>query len=296
MRVCVIFNPVAKGNKAARFRSQLSAIGAHAELKLTRCAGDARVLAAQAVAEGFECVVAAGGDGTLNEVLNGLGEVPEGFEKCALAVLPLGTVNVFARELKIPLKLAEAWQVVLKGNRKRVDLPRAEWEEGGRQQRRYFAQLGGAGLDARSIELVNWNLKKRVGPLAYIYAGLKALFEGKPRIQAENHAARMDGELVLIGNGRLYGGDFRTFEDAELTDGLLDVCVFPRANWQALLRCVGPLLLAGRLPAAGIRRFQAREFSLTSPGRAAFELDGELAGKLPVKFSIDPVRLQVVVP
>ena len=102
MRVCVIFNPVAKGDKARHFRAHLDAVGRHASLKLTRCAGDARALAAEAVREGFEIIVAAGGDGTLNEVLNGIGDVPNGFDQTRLAVLPLGTVNVFARELRIP--------------------------------------------------------------------------------------------------------------------------------------------------------------------------------------------------
>ena len=102
MRTCVIFNPTARGEKARRFRHHLDAIGAQSTLKHTTAAGDARRLAAEAVREGFEIVVAAGGDGTLNEVLNGFSDVPDGFEQARLGVLPLGTVNVFARELAIP--------------------------------------------------------------------------------------------------------------------------------------------------------------------------------------------------
>src|SRR5712691_3191908 len=102
VRTCVIFNPAARGEKAKRFRRHLDDLGSDCALKLTTAAGDARRLAAEAVAEGFEIVVAAGGDGTLNEVLNGIGDAPGGFEKARLGVLPLGTVNVFARELALP--------------------------------------------------------------------------------------------------------------------------------------------------------------------------------------------------
>ena len=108
MRMCLIFNPLAKGNKARHFRGHLDDIARHATLKLTRSAGDARTLAKEAVSAGFETIIAAGGDGTLNEVLNGIGDAPGGFEQVRLGVLPLGTVNVFARELRIPLKLTPA--------------------------------------------------------------------------------------------------------------------------------------------------------------------------------------------
>src|ERR1041385_7425971 len=101
MKTCVIFNPVARGDKARAFQTHLSAIASEAALKPTTGVGDARRLAADAVKEGFGTVVAAGGDGTLNEVLNGIADA-EGFERTRLGVLPLGTANVFAKELKLP--------------------------------------------------------------------------------------------------------------------------------------------------------------------------------------------------
>ena len=77
MRICVIFNPAARGNKARRFRRRLDAIGSHCALKATAAPGDARRLAAEAVGEGYDLIVAAGGDGTVNEVLNGIGDLPD---------------------------------------------------------------------------------------------------------------------------------------------------------------------------------------------------------------------------
>ena len=296
VRTCVIFNPAARGDKARHFRAQLDKIGRAASLKMTTCVGDARTLAGEAVCEGFEVIVAAGGDGTLNEVLNGIGDVPDGFERAGLGVLPMGTVNVFARELRIPLQLEEAWKVVLQGKSAHIDLGCAEAGSANGLQRRWFAQLAGAGLDARAIELLNWDLKKRIGPLAYVYAGLKALLEKKRRMTAAGVNGNLEGELVLVGNGRLYGGNFRTFEQAEMNDGLLDVCVFPNVNLFTLLRCAGPLLLKGTLPANCVRRFQASEFTLDCADPASFELDGELAGALPVRFSVARQRLRVIVP
>ena len=296
MASCVIFNPTAHGERARRFRQHLDEIGAQAKLKLTTNTGDARRLAAEAVAEGFETVIAAGGDGTLNEVLNGLGDVANGFERARLAVLPLGTVNVFARELNLPSNLKAAWEVIQRGRETRIDLPYVDFESEAKAQRRYFAQLAGAGLDARAVELVAWNLKKRLGPLAYVWAGLRALLARGSNIEATADQHSLKGGLVLIGNGRLYGGRFRIFPKADLRDGLLDVCVFPRVNWFVLARCGPQLLLRGSLPRSAANVVQAKTIHLTAPERTPTEVDGELLGHLPARFSAMPSRLRVLVP
>ncbi len=300
MRICVIFNPAARGNKARRFRHHLDDIGGQSAFKATAAPGDARRLAAEAVGEGYDLVVAAGGDGTVNEVLNGIGDAPDGFERARLGVLPLGTVNVFARELKIPLKLERAWEMLQRGKETNIDLPRAEFLADGKTVRRYFVQLAGAGLDARAIELVDWEHKKKIGPLAYVIAGLKALRETKPQITARGDARptgqKVTGELVLIGNGKLYGGPFEIFPEADLRDGLLDVCIFPRVDFPALFRCAPDVLARQKLPEQVVRRFRAAEVELAGEMPAAFELDGEWVGKAPVKFSVERGRLRVVAP
>ena len=294
MRICVIFNPAARGNKARHFRRQLDDIGSQCALKATAAPGDARRLAAEAVGEGYDLVVAAGGDGTVNEVLNGIGDAPDGFSRARLGVLPLGTVNVFARELKIPLRIERAWAVLQRGREMRMDLPRVEFSANGKCDRRYFVQLAGAGFDARSIELVDWQHKKKVGPLAYVVAGLKAMREMKPKITTQAGGERFTGELILIGNGKFYGGPLEIFPEADWRDGLLDICVLPRVDWPALLRSAPGLLARRRLPASVIRRFRAPSFELHVEGAAGFELDGEWAGKLPATFSVERERLRVV--
>jgi len=292
----VIFNPAARGNKARHFRHQLDAIGSQCALKATTAPGDARRLAAEAVGEGFDLIVAAGGDGTANEVLNGLGDAPDGFTRARLGILPLGTVNVFARELKLPLRIERAWEVLQRGRETQIDLPRAEFSAKGGRRRQYFLQLAGAGLDARAIELVDWGHKKKIGPLAYVIAGLKALREPKPGITVRADGREIGGELVLVGNGRFYGGSFEIFPAADLQDGLLEVSVFPRVNWGTLLRCVPNFVARQRLPEGVVQRMRAATFELTSATAAAFELDGEWAGHLPARFFIGRERLRVIVP
>jgi len=294
VRACVIFNPAAKGQKAERFLRLLDAVAKDCTLKRTRGPGDARRLAAEAVREGFERVIAAGGDGTLNEVLNGLGDVSDGFARACLGVLPLGTVNVFAREIGIPRKPEMAWEQLSQGRETRVDLPCVEFSNQGRTERRYFVQLAGAGLDARAIELVSWPLKKKIGPLAYVIAGLKALFEDLPPITVRAGSRTEVCELALVGNGRRYGGEFALCPNADLRDGLLDLCLFPRANVRTLARCSLPLLLRGTVPAAVVRLLQAPTFTLDSSVPVPFELDGELTGHLPATFSVVPGGLRVL--
>lgn len=296
VRTCVIFNPTAKGDKARHFRRHLDEIGADAALKQTKGVGDARRLAMEAVVEGFENVVAAGGDGTVNEVLNGIGDAPDGFKRARLGVLPLGTVNVFARELQIPQKLEPAWQTIRSGRETTIDLPSVEYSERGVRVRRYFAQLAGAGLDARAIELVHWPLKKKIGPLAYVIAGVTALMRPQSQITVTASGRTATGELILIGNGRLYGGSYSIFSEADLRDGRLEICVFPKANWWTLARCGPGLLLNGKLPPRATENFSAATFTLSSPVPAALEVDGELIGHLPATFSVQNHALLVLIP
>jgi diacylglycerol kinase (ATP) len=296
VRTCVIFNPAARGDKARRLRRHLDDLGTQCTLKLTTAAGDARRLATEAVSEGFESIVAAGGDGTLNEVLNGIADAPEGLARARLGLLPLGTVNVFACEMDIPTRLEAAWETIRRGRETRIDLPSVEYDAKGARQRRYFAQLAGAGLDAMAIELVHWPLKKKIGPLAYVVAGLKALLGTQTKITAAGGGHSATGELVLIGNGRFYGGRYEIFPGADLRDGRMDVCVFPRVTWMTLARCGPSLLLSRSLPASAVQVFQTESLTLSSPSRTPLEADGELIGHLPATFSLQRTGLRVIVP
>jgi YegS/Rv2252/BmrU family lipid kinase len=296
VRICVIFNPAARGNKARRFRRHLDEMAQQSFFKATTAPGDARRFAAAAVTDKFDVIVAAGGDGTVNEVLNGMGDVPGGFGRVRLGVLPLGTVNVFARELEIPLRLEAAWAVLRRGRETRIDLGRVNFLEEGQPTQRYFMQLAGAGLDARAVELVSWKLKTNTGPLAYVVAGFQAVMEKQARLWVSMDGKKIEGELVLFGNGQLYGGPFAFFPGASPNDGLLDACVFPSVSLPSLFRLIPGLLLRRKLPEKLVRRARVQSLEVTCETPAAFELDGEWAGYLPATFSVEPKKLRVVVP
>lgn len=296
MRICIIFNPSAKGEKAKRWLQLLDEVRGECVLKQTWAAGAARTLAAEAVWEGFDTIVAAGGDGTVNEVLNGIGAEPDGFARARLAILPMGTVNVFAKELGLPGSLPRAWEIIRRGREMAVDLPRVEFTADGQRQFRYFAQMAGAGLDARAVELVNWKLKKKFGLFAYIWACLQALRETQSKILATTGTRSFTGEAIVLGNGRFYGGKYVLFPKANLSDGLIDVCVLPRANWKVAISCGWGALTQRLHKAGGMQHFQSETLTLTSERPTPFQVEGESVGRLPATFSVQRQKLRVVVP
>jgi diacylglycerol kinase (ATP) len=296
VKICVIFNPAARGEKAKRFRDHLAALSTQCTLRPTYAPGTGRALAAEAVADGFDVIVAAGGDGTLNEVLNGIGATPDGFARVCLAVLPLGTINVFAREISMPTVFSEAWDVIQRANESIIDLPEAEFSLNGKTQGRFFAQMAGAGWDSRAIELVDFQQKKKFGAFAYVIAGLKALRGRHPQIVATNGKETLTGELVLIGNGRFYGGNYRLFPLADLRDGVLEISVLPKLNWPAILRSGWGLLTDQLYHAGGVKHFKAESLQLCSSLPMPFHVEGENAGCLPARFSIRRQALRIIVP
>jgi len=274
----VIFNPAARSEKSRRLQQFLPT---QATVAATTGPGDAQRLAAQAARAGYPCVVAAGGDGTVNEVVNGLG--PHG---PALGVLPLGTVNVFARELGLPRRLDAAWAVIAAGRTRTMDLGCAT----ARGVSRYFVQLAGVGFDAWAVQHASGTLKKRIGPMSYVWAGLKAVATPCAPVAVGEHR----GVAVLVGNGRFYGGRFLLFPRARLDDGLLDVCVFERGRYVDVLRYVVAVARGRHARLPDVRYFQAAEFECRAvAGSAPVEVDGELAGHAPVRFAVVPGALRV---
>lgn len=293
----IIFNPTARGDKARQLKGLLEDLAREAELRPTRCAGDASVLAAEAVAAGFSTIVAAGGDGTVNEVLNGLAGAQAGLNRARLAVLPLGTVNVFAKELGIPEDPRIAWSHIRTGKERLLDLPEASFTAESRTIRRHFIQLAGAGLDSRAISLMRWEEKKRFGRIAYGLAGLRALRGRLPRVEVELGDGRRDsGELVLLGNGRLYGGRWPMFPRADMTDGQVDILVVPRVNLLRVLGIVWSLQMGRFAEYGSVRHYQASRFTLRSDLPCEFELEGDNVGFVPVSVAVRPQVLRVVVP
>jgi diacylglycerol kinase (ATP) len=296
MRLAIVFNPTARGEKARRFRTALAALAPDAELLPTQGAGSASQLTADAAQRGVEVLVAAGGDGTVSEVADGLASVPGALAGVRLGIVPLGTVNVFARELGLPRGLDRAWEVIRGGHERRVDLPCVETGGPTSRCRRHFVQLAGCGLDSRAIAAVSWEWKKRVGPLAYVAAVLRARRGPQPRARIRGAGQSLEGELVLIGNGHFYAGDVSTFARASLEDGVLDARVFARVTLLTL--CRFGLAWLGRRPLgrAAAAELQGPRFDVVAAGPMPVQVDGDNIGHLPALFTVAPGRLRVLCP
>lgn len=254
-------------------------------VRLTGNAGDARAMAAAGVLEGFRTIIAAGGDGTVNEVANGV--AGSGVE---FGILPVGTMNVFASELGIPLNnLSKAWKVIEEGNVRHLDLPLANDE--------CFVQLAGIGLDAEVVRLTTPDSKKALGPLSYLLTLAQVAAVTPPRVRLEPCDSRVrEGSFVLIGNGRLYGGPFVLFKDAHLEDGLLDALVFQNQSHWDVVRYFQAIAFGNHPELPDVEYFQTRSMLVSSEGEVPVELDGELAGKLPCLFAMSPHKLGVLAP
>lgn len=293
MPIPVIMNPAARSTKAASLENALRSLSPAPELHLTTGPGDATLIAERLADEGHELVVAAGGDGTMNEVLQGIccanARRKPGEVHTALGVLPLGTMNVFSVELKLPGRdIAGCWQRITSGRRQEIDLWMAN--------EHYFVQLGGVGLDAQIVQDTSWEQKKKYGPLSYVLSAVNVLMQTPPtlRVQIDGKAPLL-GTVVLIGNGRHYGGPFPLFRDASNTDGKLDLIIFRGLGGMEFLQLLRGMLLDGYQECEYLDYLQASEFTVTSdPCVAPVELDGELADLSgPVVFRPAPFRLSV---
>jgi YegS/Rv2252/BmrU family lipid kinase len=281
-RICIIANPAARGVRARLER--LERLTRNVVIRTTGGPGDAEAQTERAVEQGFGTIVAAGGDGTINEVINGIGTAP-----VALGVLPMGTVNVLAMELGIPFNLVSAWKVIRGGHLKMLDLASANGH--------YFIQMAGIGLDAQIVQRNSRQIKKVLGPLSYLLTATQVAAERPPRLKVmcDTHPLS-EGSFVLVGNGRLYGGPFTLFKDADMQDGLLDVYVFRHMNYLALMRYFRGTLFGSLANFSDVDYFKARSLRVEANRHVPLEADGELVGHSPVEFLVRRRKLRVIVP
>ncbi|MBL9136378.1 MAG: diacylglycerol kinase family lipid kinase [Verrucomicrobiales bacterium] len=296
MRACVIFNPAARGDKARRGRRFLETLGSVALLRPTTGPGSARALTREALEAGETLVIAAGGDGTVYEVLNGMADVPGGFARAVLGVLPMGTANVFARELGMPKDLARAWQALAQGKERTIDGCRARFRDSeGREVTAHFAIVAGAGLDARAVECVDLRWKRRVGKLAYVVAALKALVAFRDEVRSDL-GGPFRGRVLLAGNGRRYAGDLAVFEDGSLESGQLHLRGVETVSLGILARCLASFVSGRWLLNDRMRSATATRVRWEGEGRVPLQLDGEWVGYLPAELEILPGSLRVLGP
>jgi len=280
----VILNPAAHGERAQRKRAQVESLAQDCVVCATTRTGEGEQMARRGVEEGFQKIVAAGGDGTINEVVNGLAG-----SNVALGLLPIGTMNVFATELGLPIHDLElCWKIIKNDSTRDVDLPKAN--------RKFFVQLAGVGLDAQVVKETSGQLKRNFGPLSYLISAAQIAARQPPRLFIQSEDASIDeGSFVLVGNGRLYGGPFPFFKHAVIDDGLLDVIVFKRLGYLEIIKYLQDVVFSSDIRVPEIEYFQTRQLRVESDQAVPVEVDGELVGNCPVEFSLQERSLRVLV-
>jgi diacylglycerol kinase (ATP) len=296
-RVRIIVNPVSGKGKALRLAEQVTALlrgqGCEVDLQPTRKSGDARTFAAGG--QGFAAIAATGGDGTVNEVLNGL---PAG-NPPALAMIPSGTANVFAKELRLPRDAAGLAGVLRDGR----EIP---WDLGvERTGGRKFLLFASAGYDAHVVHIFH---AARTGPIRmwqYVYWGLKSILGyDAPRIAVEidGTAVEPDAAWVMITNVASYGGPLVFTPDAKPDNQTFEVMIQRGRRKRDVIRmflaAITRRFTGARLPQKGVTWHQARRVRLTSAdGRPVpVQMDGDPGGHLPGDFEVVPGGIRVLAP
>ena len=288
----VILNPIAGRMKMPglekRLHSTFCRHGIPCDILPTQKAGDAVEFTRQAVRQGANLVIAAGGDGTVNEVVNGLAGT-----NTSLGIIPLGTVNVLARELGIPLAPHKAIKTIAEGTPKPIDL--------GIANGRYFTLMAGFGFDAEVVTNVLQPIKDWIGASAYILKGLETL----AKCQATDITLEMPEEtysakafMVIVANVSTYTYNLHITPSATPDDGLLDICVFERPITDRIgfMRQVAEIFINRHMYHKAVRFFRTSKVTLRSNPETFVQLDGDPFGKTPVEISLDSRILPVVVP
>lgn len=291
-RARLIYNPTSGREEIKRrlpdILQRLERGGIETSCHATACEGDATVAAAEAVNRGFDIIIAAGGDGTLYEVINGMAELPH---RPPLGILPLGTTNDFARALGIPKHWEYACDIITQQYTRPTDL--------GKANQRYFINIAGGGSLTELTYEVPSKLKTMIGQLAYYMKGLEKITRLRPTellIQADGYEDIHDEiMLFLICNSNSVGGFEHLAPDADLTDGLFNVVVLKKCNLAEFIRIATMALRGEHLNDPHIVHFKTRQIKVTTPGYVQLNLDGEYGGTLPCTFTVLPRHLPIIV-
>jgi len=246
--------------------------------------GHAITLAKDAVAESVDLVVVIGGDGTINEVINGLATT-----NIPLGIIPMGTANVFSLEFNIPSNIEEACKKIVNGNCQKIDL--------GRVGKRYFGCMAGVGFDAFVIKKTDRVLKRVLGALSYILVAIKEFISYRFRpiiLKIDDESKSRKGYFVIVGNTKYYGGQFFATPQADPLDGYLDVCIFRYKNIVSALVYIFNMKFGKIMSNLSTDYFKAKKISISKKGKHSIHVDGEYLCEAPVDIAIEPNALWIV--
>ncbi len=292
MNGTIIYNPNAgrrNGDAGVESAVQiLTSAGWTVSVHHTTGPGDATRLARDATEKGLDAVLVAGGDGTLNEAVQALAHTDT-----ALGYLPYGTVNIWAREVSIPLDAEGAARAIVGGRIERIDL--------GMAGDRYFLLMAGIGFDgevvrrARSLE----RHKHRLGILPYLAITLSSapLYRGADvELRYDGIIRRVQALMLVVGNTRLYAGYFRLTPNAVANDGWLDLCVIKGRGLLSLARQSLPILLSRSVMHSDVELVRVKDLIVQADEELPLQVDGELVGTTPIRFGVAPKALHAIIP
>jgi YegS/Rv2252/BmrU family lipid kinase len=295
--IIIIFNPTAKKaseKKIVKASDLLKSKGYEVDILITKNRGHAENLAREAIKYNPSLIIAAGGDGTFNEVVNGVAgtEIP-------MAILPLGTTNVLAKELGVPEKVEGAIEFALNRTSKTVSLGKIsgiyenQITHHSSLLTRYFLLMAGIGFDGEAVFRINKTIKKISGKGAYIISGIKTLstYDSNELILDIN-GKRYTCYSVIISKVAKYGGNFKIAPDARLKDPFFYVCLFKGKRRIDILRYVTGIVVGRHLGYSDVDYIKATEVKVK--GDAHIQIDGDYFGKTPADFEIVPDTVKLV--
>ena len=305
--VLVIVNPAAAGGRTgkrwAAFRTGLRRAGLDFEEALTTRPDEATAIARREVMAGRPLVVAAGGDGTLNEVVNGFFERGQAIPtKARLAMIPLGSGGDFRRTFGLPSAPEDVAALIMEDESQWVDVGRAEFRKaGGERSVRHFLNVADAGIGGEVVARVNRSSKPLGGTMAFLAASLSALFTWRNvpmRVTADGMTRELVAQQVVVANGRYYGSGMKVAPQADPGDGRFDVVLVGDVglweNLRGLRRIRSGRHLDGSNPK--VEHLLAARVEISSPAAVAVDLDGERPGMLPAAFEVAPRAIRLVAP
>ncbi len=285
-RVLAVFNPAAGRNRRSHFDriiSELTSTGCTVTVLETTGPGHAETIAHEASAD-FDLIAAAGGDGTVNEIVNGLRGKPT-----ALGVVPLGTANVLADEIGLSRNAKAVARMLAQGPIRQINV--------GNVNGRRFVMVAGAGFDADVVSGVSLSLKKRLGPIAYVWqASVQAFRDDGAGCAVTIDGATYASSSVVVCNGRRYGGPFIAAPEASLIDDGFHVVLMQGRGWFNIAR-YGAALMLGRIAKLhDVRLITGRDVLVEGvPGRPV-QADGDIVATLPARITVDPEPVRLAFP
>ncbi|MBI5101975.1 MAG: YegS/Rv2252/BmrU family lipid kinase [Nitrospirae bacterium] len=289
--IIIVYNPASReaSEKKVRVVSEFfGRKGFETKLMTTRKAGDAEAFARRAAAEGPHMIIAGGGDGTINEVANALASscIP-------MAIVPLGTTNVLAREIYSDRSLEGILVTISTKPPRTVSLGKITCGNGVNQKIRYFCLMAGIGFDGQTVRDVDLRLKKHTGPGAYLISGIKTLLRYSPPGIVLNIDGRdIVGYQAVIGKVSRYGGDFMVTPDARIEDPVLYACVLTRSGRLDLLRYIISAVLGSHLNSGDV--IYTKTDRVVVKGEAAVQVDGDYFGMSPIDISVEKDALRLI--